>query len=127
MRVRRLQAALILAAAVSAAAPSDVAAQIPANQDSVWGAALARLSAGRTIRLHDVDRGRIVGRFRSATPATLVLDVDTSATALSRAGLDSLGVRGNAARTGALVGAAGGAVLGALIGALIPRWHRRIP
>lgn len=94
-----------------------LASQTPA-QDSVWGAALVRLSAGSSIRLHHVDRGRLEGRFRSATGSTLILDVDRSASELSTAGLDSLWVRGNAARTGAIVGAIPGVVAGVTIGVI---------
>jgi len=93
----------------------DVTAQ---NQDSVWGAALARLRPGRAIRVHQTSRGRIEGRFRSAAPAALSLDLVTSPTELSTAGLDSLWIRGNAARTGALVGAIPGAVAGVTLGVI---------
>ena len=98
--------------------PRDIAAQVPAHRDSVWRAAFAHLSAGRAIRLHHVERGRLTGRFRGGTSSTLILDVDTSATHLSTATLDSLWVRGNAARTGALVGAIPGAVAGVTVGVI---------
>lgn len=118
MNIRRVAEVVALALAVSAAAPRDVAAQRPDNQDSVWGAALARLSPGRAIRVHQTGRGRIEGTFRSAAPATLTLDLATSPTELSTAGLDSLWIRGTTARTGALVGAIPGAVAGVTVGVL---------
>jgi hypothetical protein len=68
--------------------------------------------------VHDTGRGRIEGRFRSAAPARLTLDVAASPTELATAGLDSLWIRGNAARTGALVGAIPGAVAGVTLGVI---------
>ncbi len=113
-----LSGAFLLAVAVSLTVPRDGAAQTPANRDSVWGAALARLGPGRAIRLHHVDRGRLEGRFRNANASSLILDVDTSPTELSTAGLDSLWVRSNAARAGALVGAIPGAAAGVTLGVI---------
>jgi hypothetical protein len=113
-----LSGAFLLAVAVSLTVPRDGAAQTPANQDSVWAAAFARLSPGRAVRVHHTGSGRIEGRFRGAAPARLTLDVAASPTELATAGLDSLWIRGNAARTGALVGAIPGALAGVTLGVI---------
>jgi len=142
---------LLLAFAAAAQAGSPPAGQGPVNRDSVWAAALARLSPRSTIRVHRIGDGRIEGSLPMEFPV---------------ATLDSLWVRGNSAKTGAIIGgislavagaaygafanevgcqddggdpcpeaipllglagAASGALLGALIGSAIPRWHLRVP
>lgn len=92
------------------------AAQTPADADSVWRAALARLTPGTTVRVHSRDRGRIEGRVVGTWGTTLNLDTGAAPAEWSTAALDSLWVRGTAAKTGAIVGAVPGAVAGGLLG-----------
>ena len=97
------------------------AAQTP---DSVWSAALARLSPGATIRLQSRDSGRIEGRLVRIQRTTLNFQTGAARAEWSTSVIDSLWVRGRATKTG---GGAGGAILGAIVGSLIPKWQRRVP
>jgi hypothetical protein len=91
-----------------------VGAQVP---DSVWRAAVARLTPGTTVRLHSRDRGRIEGRLVGPGGTTLNLETGATRTEWSTATLDSLWVRRTSTKTGAIIGAISGAVAGGLLGA----------
>jgi hypothetical protein len=95
---------------------APAAAQTPGDADSAWRVALARLTPGTTVRVHTHDGGRIEGRVLRTWGTTLRLDTGAAPTDLSTAALDSLWVRGTAAKTGAIVAAVPGAVVGGLIG-----------
>lgn len=90
-----------------------LAAQAP---DSVWRAALARLTPGTAVRLHSRDRGRIEGRLVGIWGTTLNLETGATRTEWSTATIDSLWVRRTNAKTGAIIGAIPGAVAGGLMG-----------
>jgi len=103
--------ALILALVATTTGP--VVAQVP---DSVWRAAVARLTPGTTIRLHSRDRGRIEGPLVGAEGTTLTLETGATRTEWSTATLDSLWVRRTNAKTGAIIGAIPGALFGVAVG-----------
>jgi len=113
-----VSALLFLSLRAAPLAAQQAATQTAASQDSVWGAALARLRAGTSIRLHGPERGRIEGRFVGASGTTLTLDAGGTATELSTFALDSLWVRGTAARTGVSIGVIGGVIAGITLGAI---------
>ena len=102
---------LLLAFAAAAQAGSP-----PADQD--WGAALARLRPNSTIRVHRIGDGRIEGSFTRASATTLVLAGTPVPMEYPVATLDSLWVRGNSAKTGAIIGGIALAVAGATYGVL---------
>ena len=142
IRLYLLRTHLLGCALVLSSAP--LAAQV--STDSAWATALRRLTPGADIRVHAVGQGRITGRFREASGPTLLLESDGVSLPLRTNALDSLWVRGNAVKTGAIAGgfygylanelgckdgggdpcpeaipllALGGAAAGALLGALI--------
>lgn len=94
------------------------AAQAPAHPDSATFAALARLGPGKRVRLHSRDLGRLEGRVVASSPATLTLNAGDQPTEVPVATVDSLWVRGTAAKAGAIVGAIPGAVAGVLMGVI---------
>ena len=108
---------LLLAFAAAAQAGSPPAGQGPVNRDSVWAAALARLSPRSTIRVHRIGDGRIEGPLARASATTLLLAGIPEAMEYPVATLDSLWVRGNSAKTGAIIGGISLAVAGAAYGA----------
>ena len=79
--------------------PASLAAQ--ATLDSVAG----RLKPGQLLRLRSQDGQRVEGRFAVYTPAPPTLQLGMGDTAISVTRIDSLWVRGNASKTGAIVGA----------------------
>jgi hypothetical protein len=107
----------LVAFAAAAQAGSPPAGQGPVNRDSVWAAALARLSPRNTIRVHRIADGRIEGSFTRASATTLVLAGTPEPMESPLATLDSLWVRGNSAKTGAIIGGISLAVAGAALGA----------
>jgi len=107
----RVESCLIIAL-LSTTAIAPASTQTAAEPDSTWRAALAGLTPGTTVRVHNRERGRIKGHVLSASGPTLTLDIGGTPTELSTAALDSLWVRGTAAKTGAIVGAIPGGLMG---------------
>lgn len=95
------------------------APQARVNHDSVWGAALARLNPRSTIRVHRIGDGRIEGAFTRASATSLMLTGTTGALEYPVGTLDSLWVRGNSAKTGAIIGGISFAVAGMAYGYLV--------
>ena len=112
----RAYAAIGVLAATLALHPA--AAQTPVQPDSARFAALARLGPGTRVRLHSRDLGRLEGRVVASSPSTLSLNAGGRLTDVRVATLDSLWVRGTAAKTGAIVGAIPGAVAGLVMGTI---------
>lgn len=110
---------LLLASFVAAAQAGPPADRPTPNRDSVWGAALARLRPGKTIRIHLIGNGRIEGEFAHGSATTLTLAGTPAPVEHSTAALDSLWVRGTGAKTGALIGGVAGLLVGTAFGVLI--------
>lgn len=104
-----LLAALILV-------PCPVTAQIPVDSlaHPVWRAA-TRVPPGTIVRLHDRALGRLEGPLIAASASGIRL-AGAGDAPVPLAGVDSLWVRGNAAKTGAIIGAVPGAVGGVFLG-----------
>ena len=118
--IARMKAAALLCVLLVYRGTPALAQGAPvANLDSVLGAALWRLKPGATIRLHERERGRIEGRFVGISGTTFTMAVQSQPNDFPLATVDSLWVRGTAAKTGAIVGAIPGAVVGTLYGILI--------
>lgn len=107
---------LILSMAVlGATLPDGATAQMLGPQDSLVGAALARLQPGKGIRLHTAGLGRLEGKFASLTDSTVTLGMAPGEMKVALAGIDSLWQRGSATGSGALLGGlTGGILLGGL-------------
>jgi hypothetical protein len=109
---------VILASFAAAQAGSPLVEQGPTKRDSVWAAALARLTPSNTIRIHRVAGGRIEGEFARASVTTLVLTGAPAPVEYPFATLDSLWVRGKTTKTGAIIGSISFAVVGLTYGYL---------
>jgi hypothetical protein len=83
--------------------------QTPVKHDSVWAAALARLTPRNTIRVH---------QLASASGTTLALVGTPAPVEYPFATLDSLWVRGKRTKTGAIIGSISFAVAGLAYGYL---------
>ena len=91
----------------------------PATPDSVWAAALARLSPRNTIRVHQIGlSGRTEGQFARASATMLALAGTPASVEYPLTTIDSLWVRGNSAKTGAVIGGISGAIAGVAFGVM---------
>lgn len=88
----------------------------PLAPDSAVGAAVARLRPGTTIRFNAANVGRVEGRFAGASAATLTLADSGPPADYAIAAIDSVWVRGTAARRGALIGAIPVGLFGIAVG-----------
>ncbi len=108
---------VLLLATLVVCAPSQALAQ-GYPTDSARFAAIAAFSPGRRVRLSVHGDGRTEGTFLNTDGGTIILGVQEQRRFPRRA-VDSAWVRGNAARTGALVGGVtGGLLLGSFAAAV---------
>jgi len=98
---------------------SLAAVQAGGGSDSAWAAAMARLRPQSRVRIHHVGGGRIEGQFARGSATTLTLAGTPAPVEYSTATLDSLWVRGNSAKTGAIIGGISFAVGGLAYGYLV--------
>lgn len=106
---------MLAALAAAQDGPSPVP-QASTHHDSVWAAALARLTPRNTIRIRQVGAGRLEGQFARASGTVLALAGTPAPVEYPLARLDSLWVRGNSAKTGAVIGGFTGAIAGGVYG-----------
>lgn len=88
----------LLSAALALTVPLQVRAQDSLPQ------AVRTIRPGRTLRIHMGDGRRLDGRFDSLSQVPLGLSIRKVPAPITLAGIDSLWVRGNAAKKGALIG-----------------------
>lgn len=77
--------------------------------------AVARLRPGHRVRIHARGQGQVEGAFLRPTEAAVVLSAEPGERFVPIAGIDSLWVRGTAARKGAVLGGVAGAFVGAIL------------